>query len=172
MCFSSWLVSVNRVQGLVAAFPKLVGTGDKQHTYVETEAVRCVGERAVCGSCRTREQRRRAHVTLCLAVPALFFCVCRYVYQPLEQLYLLLITNKGSNIMEDLDTLHLLSKVVPDQCHGPVTEDRIAERAFELLFAFDEAITSGGHKEGVTLQQIRTNLVRCVGVCGYVTPAV
>jgi coatomer subunit delta len=63
-----------RIEGLLAAFPKLVGTG-KQHTYVETENV-------------------------------------RYVYQPIEGLYLLLITNKQSNILEDLDTLRLLSKLV------------------------------------------------------------
>lgn len=30
-----------RVEGLLAAFPKLVGTG-KQHTYVETENIRYV----------------------------------------------------------------------------------------------------------------------------------
>ena len=63
-----------RIEGLLAAFPKLVGTG-KQHTYVETENV-------------------------------------RYVSQPIEGLYLLLITNKQSNILEDLDTLRLLSKLV------------------------------------------------------------
>ena len=63
-----------RIEGLLAAFPKLVGTG-KQHTFVETENV-------------------------------------RYVYQPLEGLYLLLVTNKQSNILEDLDTLRLLSKLV------------------------------------------------------------
>ena len=63
-----------RIEGLLAAFPKLVGTG-KQHTYVETENV-------------------------------------RYVYQPIEGLYLLLITNKQSKILEDLDTLRLLSKLV------------------------------------------------------------
>lgn len=63
-----------RIEGLLAAFPKLIGTG-KQHTYVETENV-------------------------------------RYVYQPIEALYLLLVTNKQSNILEDLDTLRLLSKLV------------------------------------------------------------
>lgn len=67
-----------RIEGLLAAFPKLVGSG-KQHTYVETENV-------------------------------------RYVYQPLEGLFLLLVTNKQSNILEDLDTLRLLSKLVPEYC--------------------------------------------------------
>ena len=30
------------VQGLLSAFPKLLGTDSKQHTFVETESVRCV----------------------------------------------------------------------------------------------------------------------------------
>jgi len=67
-------ISRSRIEGLLAAFPKLVGTG-KQHTYVETENV-------------------------------------RYVYQNIEALYLLVITNKQSNILEDLETLRLLSKLV------------------------------------------------------------
>eukprot|EP00475_Leptophrys_vorax_P027387 TRINITY_DN39066_c0_g1_i1.p1 TRINITY_DN39066_c0_g1~~TRINITY_DN39066_c0_g1_i1.p1 ORF type:complete len:525 (-),score=64.80 TRINITY_DN39066_c0_g1_i1:429-2003(-) len=104
-----------RIEGLLAAFPKLVGTG-KQHTYVETENV-------------------------------------RYVYQPLDALYLLLVTNKQSNILEDLETLRLLSKLVPEYCPG-LDEESVCHMAFELIFAFDEVI-SLGHKENVTIAQVK-----------------
>ncbi|KAL6999923.1 hypothetical protein U1Q18_001076 [Sarracenia purpurea var. burkii] len=104
-----------RIEGLLAAFPKLIGTG-KQHTYVETENV-------------------------------------RYVYQPIEALYLLLVTNKQSNILEDLDTLRLLSKLVPEYSSS-LDEEGICKTAFELIFAFDEVI-SLGHKENVTVAQVR-----------------
>ncbi|XP_068654219.1 coatomer subunit delta-like [Aristolochia californica] len=104
-----------RIEGLLAAFPKLIGTG-KQHTYVETENV-------------------------------------RYVYQPIEALYLLLVTNKQSNILEDLETLRLLSKIVPEYSLS-LDEEGICKNAFELIFAFDEVI-SLGHKESVTVAQIK-----------------
>ncbi|GAB4835887.1 hypothetical protein Ancab_000806 [Ancistrocladus abbreviatus] len=104
-----------RIEGLLAAFPKLVGTG-KQHTYVETENV-------------------------------------RYVYQPIESLYLLLVTNKQSNILEDLETLRMLSKLVPEYVFS-LDEEGICKAAFELIFAFDEVI-SLGHKENVTVAQVK-----------------
>ena len=108
-----------RVEGLLAAFPKLVGNG-KQHTYVETENV-------------------------------------RYVYQPLEcgTMYLLLVTTKGSNILEDLDVLRLLAKTLPEYTQGQVDEEGVAYAAFDLIFAFDEII-SLGHKENVTMAQVKT----------------
>ncbi len=133
------------------------------------------------------------------------------MYQPIESLFLLLITNKASNIVEDLETLRLLSKgastrpvrppraflwsvgggrrlVILHACYPPtqlpsqtqsgpcnaphrtaittvvpevaggVTEDRVSDAAFELVFAFDEVITTGGYREAVNLQQIKTNM--------------
>lgn len=82
------------------------------------------------------------------------------VYQPMENLYLLLITNRASNIIEDLETLRLLSKVVPDIAGTlqNLTEEKISDKCFDLIFAFDEVITAGGYREPITLQQIRTNM--------------
>ncbi len=85
---------------------------------------------------------------------------CSYVYSPLESsLYLVLITNRGSNIVEDLDTLRLLGKLLPDQMAGaPLTEEGVASRAFELIFALDEAVAAGGFREEASLHAIRGNL--------------
>jgi hypothetical protein len=80
----------------------------------------------------------------------------RYVYQPMEALYLLLVTNKSSNILEDLETLRLLAKVVQDCCtHNQVNEEVVLKNAFDLVFAFDEVV-SFGHRESVTLSQVKT----------------
>ncbi|KAH7914556.1 hypothetical protein BJ138DRAFT_1056746 [Hygrophoropsis aurantiaca] len=80
----------------------------------------------------------------------------RYVYQPLEELYILLITNKASNILQDIDTLHLFARVVSDMCRS--ADDREIQRnSFELLGAFDE-IVSLGYREQVNLMQVRSVL--------------
>jgi len=106
----------SRIEGLLAAFPKLMSTG-KQHTFVETESV-------------------------------------RYVYQPLDALYVVLITTKASNILEDLETLRLFAKVVPEYCDS-LEEASVADSVFQLIFAFDE-IVALGYRESVNLAQVRT----------------
>ncbi|KAI0050583.1 hypothetical protein FA95DRAFT_1555507 [Auriscalpium vulgare] len=80
----------------------------------------------------------------------------RYVYQPLEDLYIVLITNKASNILQDIDTLHLFARVVSDMCRS-ADQREIAKNSFELLGAFDE-IVSLGYREQVNLVQVRSVL--------------
>ncbi len=80
----------------------------------------------------------------------------RYVYQPLEELYILLITNKASNILQDIETLHLFARVVSDMCRS-ADEKEIDRKAFEILGAFDE-IVSLGYREQVNLMQVRNVL--------------
>ncbi|KAJ7043610.1 hypothetical protein C8F04DRAFT_1072702 [Mycena alexandri] len=81
----------------------------------------------------------------------------RYVYQPLEDLYILLITNKASNILQDIDTLHLLARVVSDICRS-AAESEVITRAFELLGAFDEVVGLGYREGAVGLVQVRNAL--------------
>ncbi|CAO1632025.1 unnamed protein product [Sympodiomycopsis kandeliae] len=80
----------------------------------------------------------------------------RYVYQPLEDLYMILITNKNSNILQDIETLHLFARVVSDLCRS-LDERDILRNSFELLGAFDE-IVSLGYRENINLAQLRTIL--------------
>ncbi|KAJ7504357.1 hypothetical protein B0H11DRAFT_1981863, partial [Mycena galericulata] len=81
----------------------------------------------------------------------------RYVYQPLEDLYILLITNKASNILQDIDTLHLLARVVSDMCRS-AAESEVITRAFDLLGAFDEVVGLGYREGAVGLVQVRNAL--------------
>ncbi|CAI2185712.1 13149_t:CDS:2 [Funneliformis geosporum] len=78
----------------------------------------------------------------------------RYVYQPLDELYMVLITNRQSNILQDIDTLHLFARVVSDICRSNDERD-ILKNSFELLSAFDE-IVSLGYRENVNLAQVKS----------------
>ncbi|CAL1694674.1 unnamed protein product [Somion occarium] len=80
----------------------------------------------------------------------------RYVYQPLEDLYIILITNKASNILQDIETLHLFARVVSDMCRS-ADQREILKNSFELLEAFDE-IVSLGYREPLNLMQVRNVL--------------
>lgn len=127
-------VSRLQIEGLLSAFSKLVDSSTRgsdaahsDHTFVETESV-------------------------------------RFVYQPMEAgLYLVLLTTKGSNMLENLETLRLLARMMQEICHAHpaasstqasiTNEDAVLQNAFDLVFAFDEAI-SFGYREPVTAAQI------------------
>lgn len=80
----------------------------------------------------------------------------RFVYQPLDELYMVLITNKQSNILQDIDSLHLFAQVVSNTCKS-LDEREILRNAYELLSAFDELVTLG-YRENLTISQIKTFL--------------
>lgn len=60
----------------------------------------------------------------------------------------------GSNILQDIDSLHLYAQVVSSICKT-LDEREILKHAFELLSAFDELVTLG-YRENLTLSQIKT----------------
>ncbi|KAI9665275.1 MAG: hypothetical protein M1829_005749 [Trizodia sp. TS-e1964] len=80
----------------------------------------------------------------------------RFVYQPLDELYMVLITNRQSNILQDIDSLHIFAQVVTSICKT-LDEREITKNAFELLSAFDELVTLG-YRENLSLSQIKTFL--------------
>lgn len=80
----------------------------------------------------------------------------RFVYQPLDELYMVLITNRQSNILQDIDSLHLFAQVVTSTCRT-LDEREIVKNAYELLSAFDELVTLG-YRENLTISQIKTFL--------------
>ena len=59
-----------------------------------------------------------------------------------------------SNILEDLETLRLFARVIPEYSRS-MEEDDILANAFQIIFAFDE-IVALGYRESVNLAQIRT----------------
>eukprot|EP00914_Ancora_sagittata_P024945 GHVO01049764.1.p1 GENE.GHVO01049764.1~~GHVO01049764.1.p1 ORF type:complete len:241 (+),score=36.20 GHVO01049764.1:32-754(+) len=75
----------------------------------------------------------------------------RYIYQPLDLLYVVLVTTRDSNVIEDIETLRMLHQLMQDN----TTETKVSDNAFDLIFAFDELI-SMGYREAVTLSQINT----------------
>lgn len=78
----------------------------------------------------------------------------RYIYQPLEDLYTVIITNKQSNILQDIQTLQLFARTISEYCRSG-KESEIQKNAFEILCGFDEII-SLGYRENVNVSQIRT----------------
>jgi hypothetical protein len=67
---------------------------------------------------------------------------------------MVLVTNKNSNILQDIDTLSLFARLVPEYCRSS-TEKEISKNAFELIMMFDEVV-SVGYREDVDLGKIRT----------------
>ncbi|KAK5778929.1 hypothetical protein RI543_003857 [Arxiozyma heterogenica] len=85
----------------------------------------------------------------------------RYIYKPLDDFYIILITNRQSNIIQDLKTLDLMNDSIINYLNysnGNISEWEIFDLSFDIITIFDEIIINGGYKENLTTQQISTYL--------------
>lgn len=80
----------------------------------------------------------------------------RFIFHPLESYYLVIATNLQSNLLQDMDTLLLMSRTLTD-LGSVVDEDFLREKMFEVILAFDE-IVNNGYKENVTGSALSTIL--------------
>ncbi|KAJ2715866.1 coatomer subunit delta [Coemansia spiralis] len=79
----------------------------------------------------------------------------RYVYQPIgEDMYAVLITGRQNNIVQDMDTLHLIARAVSDLCDVADQQD-VVLHGFDIVLAFDEII-SQGYRDNVDLGKLQT----------------
>ena len=79
----------------------------------------------------------------------------RYLYIPVEDLFIVVISNIGSNIIEDMGALKLIYSLVIDLCGSGITEKKILEKSIDLLLSFDD-IVNMGCRESVNLQQLKS----------------
>ena len=80
----------------------------------------------------------------------------RYIFIPIESLYLILITTKNSNIIEDTEILKLIYRLIQDLC-GKIDSESIVNNAFEIMLGIDD-IVSLGYRNSVNLGQIKQYL--------------
>ena len=80
----------------------------------------------------------------------------RYIFIPIDTFYLILITTKNSNIIEDTEILKLIYRLIQDLCYS-INQESIVENAFEIMLGIDD-IVSLGYRNSVNFGQIKQYL--------------
>eukprot|EP01083_Nonionella_stella_P143638 446826_1 len=75
----------------------------------------------------------------------------RYLYKSFDELYVVMVTDKQSNVLTHMNALQMISKLIPQYCSDI---DLINQNAFDLLYAMDEIINPMGSIEPVNMDQI------------------
>jgi len=78
----------------------------------------------------------------------------RFLYIKAEDAYIILITSKDSNIIEDMEVLKLSHRFISDTCQGKVNDTNIIQNAFTIALGLDD-ILSHGMFDGVNLSLIK-----------------
>lgn len=67
----------------------------------------------------------------------------RYIFLPIDELYLTLITDKESNLIDDFNTLRRLCEIVRFFCQYDFSIIRIQKLVVNIVMAFDDFICMG-----------------------------
>ncbi len=77
----------------------------------------------------------------------------RYLFIPIDTFFLILITSRTSNIIEDTEILKLIYRLVQDVC-GAVDYESITQNAFELMMGVDDIVCLG-YRSGANIAQVK-----------------
>ena len=81
----------------------------------------------------------------------------RFIFIPIDSYFLILITSKNSNIIEDTEILKLIYRLIQDLCQGQINYDSIIENSFEIMLGIDD-IACLGYRNGINIIQIKQYL--------------
>ena len=85
--------------------------------------------------------------------------IVNFLFKPLDAtFFLILITNKESNIVSDIQSLNLTSHILGDICGDPVSLESLESKAFDIVFAIDELFPLPLINEIPSATQVLTNL--------------
>jgi hypothetical protein len=84
--------------------------------------------------------------------------IVNFLFKPMDTSFMLiLVTNKESNIVSDINALNLASSILGDICH-PLSLEAIESHCFELVFAIDELFPLSLLNETPSATQVFANL--------------
>ena len=72
----------------------------------------------------------------------------RFIFIPIDSYFLILITSRNSNIIEDTEILKLIYRFIQDLCNGQINYDSIIENSFEIMLGIDD-IACLGYRNGM-----------------------
>ena len=81
----------------------------------------------------------------------------RFIFIPIDSYFLILITSKNSNIIEDTEILKLIYRLIQDLCQGQINYDSIIENSYEIMLGIDD-IACLGYRNGINIIQIKQYL--------------
>ena len=81
----------------------------------------------------------------------------RFIFIPIDSYFLILITSKNSNIIEDTEILKLIYRLIQDLCNGQINYDSIIENSYEIMLGIDD-IACLGYRNGINIIQIKQYL--------------